>query len=73
MENLEKAIESVNFDAISKAAHKIKGGSATIKFNELAEIAKTIEESAREEKEIDYKNEFLQMKKVLSKYKEILK
>ncbi len=72
MENLEKAIESVDFDAISKAVHKIKGGSATIKFNELAEIAKTIEESAREEKEIDYKNEFLQMKKVLSKYKEIL-
>ncbi len=72
MDNLKNAIDNKNLLKISETAHSIKGASANIKFDKLAEIAKIIEESARKEKEIDYTNEFSQMQKLLEKYREII-
>jgi PAS domain S-box-containing protein len=72
IDKLEEAINSGDFDVIAKAAHKIKGGTETIKFDKLANIANAIEENAKEKNNVEYSNMLMKLKKVLGKYREIL-
>jgi histidine phosphotransfer protein HptB len=45
---LEHAIGTKNADEAEKAAHSLKGASASLSLTEIAELAKQIEKSARE-------------------------
>lgn len=53
LEGLEGAIASQDYEAISGFAHSIKGSSGNLKFEELYELAKDMELSAKDKKE-DY-------------------
>ena len=53
MEQLESAVNAKDYAAISNAAHSIKGSSGNLKFNEMYELAKEVELSAKAVKE-DY-------------------
>ena len=53
IEQLEMAINTKNYDGISNAAHSIKGSSGNLKFDDMYELAKEIELSAKASKE-DY-------------------
>lgn len=53
MEQLENAVNAKDYAAISSAAHSIKGSSGNLKFNEMYELAKEVELSAKAAKE-DY-------------------
>ncbi|HIC10542.1 MAG TPA: response regulator, partial [Campylobacterales bacterium] len=48
MKQLEEAISAKDGEAIKNQAHKIKGSSANLRFNYLAEIMKTIEYSGKD-------------------------
>jgi len=50
---LEAAIANKNYNEISSVAHSIKGSSGNLKFNEIYELAKEMELSAKANKE-DY-------------------
>ncbi len=50
---LKKAIEEKNFEQISTIAHKIKGSGGSYGFMKLSEIAKQIEFSSKNEKNIE--------------------
>ncbi len=47
MEQLENAVNTKDYTAIASAAHSIKGSSGNLKFNEMYELAKEIEFSAK--------------------------
>ncbi len=53
MQQLEAAIESKNYSEIGNLAHSIKGSSGNLKFDEMYELAKEMELSAKAAKE-DY-------------------
>lgn len=46
--SLKKAIEAMDFEAIRMQAHSIKGSSGNLKFDELYEIAKSMEFAAKD-------------------------
>jgi histidine phosphotransfer protein HptB len=48
MTTLENAVEKENADEVEKAAHSLKGASASLGLTDIAEIARLIEENARE-------------------------
>ena len=54
LDRLKKAIEDKNFNSIKEAAHKIAGASFAVGFDDIAKIAKEIENHARNEKNIEY-------------------
>ncbi len=49
IEDINRGMQENNFDLISFAAHTLKGAAATIGFNEIADVAKTIEIAAKNE------------------------
>ena len=49
LENLLAAVESKNYTDITLHAHSIKGSAANLRFNDIAEIAKSMELSAKTE------------------------
>ncbi len=50
---LKTAIETMDFDAIQMQAHSIKGSSGNLKFDELYEMAKSMELAAKD-KDVTY-------------------
>lgn len=48
MANLENAVRTKNAGEAEKAAHSLKGASASLGLTKIAEIARLIEKSARE-------------------------
>jgi len=69
LKRLEIAIEKKDFEDIIKFAHKIKGSSLNLRFNEIGEIAQKIEKNAKDKNNINYKNEFNKMQKKIEKIK----
>ena len=67
---LRSAIDENNLEEIYKSAHAIKGSAGNLTLNEIADLAKEIETSAKEEKEIDYAGKFEALKKSISKIEE---
>ena len=53
IEQLEAAIASKDYETIANASHSIKGSSGNLKFDEMYELAKEMELSAKDKKE-DY-------------------
>ena len=51
IEQLESAIADMNYKEISNVAHSIKGSSGNLKFNEMYELSKDVELSAKDEKD----------------------
>lgn len=54
MQDLKDAIDVNDLDAIFSSAHAIKGSAANLTLLEITNIAKDIEENARELNAIDY-------------------
>ncbi len=71
LEKLKISIENEDFDAIIIDAHKIKGASANLKINNVFEISKNIELSARENLQIDYKGEFNKLSSCVEDLKKV--
>ena len=51
LEKLESAVASRNYEDIASFAHSIKGSAGNLKFEEMYELAKAMELSAKEKKE----------------------
>ncbi|MDD5134025.1 MAG: response regulator, partial [Phycisphaerae bacterium] len=62
LELLEQAVEKNDIKEIKFYAHSLKGASATIGAAKIAELAKQMENAAREETELDYKAVFEEVK-----------
>ena len=69
LEELKDSISKKDFEKICKTAHKIAGSSGAVRFDNVREIAKKIELSGREQKEIDYLLYFDNLVKRISDYK----
>jgi len=69
LEELKDSINKKDFEKIYKTAHKIAGSSGAVRFDNVREIAKKIELSGREQKEIDYLLYFDNLVKRISDYK----
>jgi HPt (histidine-containing phosphotransfer) domain-containing protein len=54
LDTLKTAIEQNNFENICRAAHSIKGSAANLTMTEIANIAKEIEDNAKESTVFDY-------------------
>jgi len=54
MQELKDSIYSNDFKRIFHSAHAIKGSAANLTLKDISDIAKFIEENAREAKDIDY-------------------
>ena len=54
LEKLKESIEEKDFEKIKGAAHKIKGAAGNLKINNVFEITKEIELSAKDEFDINY-------------------
>jgi len=70
MKELKTAIKNENFEEINYNGHKIAGSCSAIRFSSMFDIAKEIDESARDKKSIDYYKLFKELKDKLSIYKE---
>jgi len=63
---LDASIASNDLEAISQQAHAIKGSAGNLRFNEVYEMAKDMEYSAKEHKEgFDYVGHLVAMKKAI--------
>jgi HPt (histidine-containing phosphotransfer) domain-containing protein len=51
IKNLEEALASDNFDEIAKLGHGLKGMAANIGITQMQDMAKTIEQLAKESKD----------------------
>ncbi len=75
LELLRIKIEENNKEEIRQVAHKIKGASGNLKINNIYEITKEIELSAKENLNLDYKSKLENLKKfvkqIKEKYKEV--
>ncbi len=71
LEKLKASIENEDLEAIVQDAHKIKGASANLKINDVFEISKNIELSAKENSQIDYNSEFNKLCKCVEDLKKV--
>jgi len=65
MSSLEEAVKENNLEQIFKAAHAIKGSAANLTLNEISDLAKDMEHSAREEESAQYGSMFENLKKLI--------
>ncbi len=63
---LKDAVEANDFESIFASAHAIKGSAANILLDDVATIAKEMEHSARENREIDYLDSYEKLKSLIS-------
>jgi len=66
LQALRDAIDTKNRVAIFSFAHAIKGSAANLTLNEIAELARGIEKSARESKDINYLDEYKKLKSLIA-------
>jgi HPt (histidine-containing phosphotransfer) domain-containing protein len=71
LEKLKTSIDNEDFESIIQNAHKIKGASANLKINDVFEISKKIELSAKENSQIDYKSEFNKLSSCVEDLKKV--
>ena len=62
MNELKTAIDNNDADTIFRAAHSIKGSAANLTLMEISDLAKEIEHSAREQKDMDYQASYEKLK-----------
>jgi len=65
LETMKKAIEANDLDTVYKSAHSIKGSSANLTLNDISNIAKEIEQNAKEAKEFNYQERYNQLEKLI--------
>jgi len=66
LEQLEAAISAKDYSDIANAAHSIKGSSGNLKFNEMYELAKDMELSAKDAKtDYPYEQAYESIKKAI--------
>jgi HPt (histidine-containing phosphotransfer) domain-containing protein len=69
LDNLNKAIKGQDYSEIEHISHALKGISANIQFNEIYKLTSEAEISAREQKEFDYDNYLIELKKLVEGYR----
>jgi HPt (histidine-containing phosphotransfer) domain-containing protein len=70
LNDIKEAIENNDKEKLSQAAHSLKGSSSTLQLTEIAELAKEIEFSAKNNENIDYQNQYEQLKELINNIKE---
>jgi HPt (histidine-containing phosphotransfer) domain-containing protein len=70
LDDIQKAIENDDKKKLSQAAHSLKGSSSTLQLTEIAELAKEIELNAKNNENIDYQNQYKQLKELINNIKE---
>lgn len=71
LEELRSYIKSKNLEQVKLIAHKIKGASGNLKINNIYEITKDIELSAKEGLEVDYSSKLKMLEKCAEKLKKL--
>ena len=66
MSSLEDAVNTSDFSAIKSHSHSIKGSAGNLKFNEIYEMAREMELSATDSKDIDYSSYLQAIKEAIS-------
>jgi HPt (histidine-containing phosphotransfer) domain-containing protein len=69
LDDMLEGIENNDKEMLSIAAHSLKGSSSTIQLKDISELAKEIELSAKNNKEIDYKKKYEELQKLISDLK----
>jgi HPt (histidine-containing phosphotransfer) domain-containing protein len=72
LEDMQEAIENNDKEKLSQAAHSLKGSSSTLQLTEIAELAKEIELSAKNNENIDYQNQYEQLKELINNIKGLI-
>jgi CheY-like chemotaxis protein len=62
LKNLEEAIESDDFERLAKGSHQLKGSSGNLRINEIYELAKKLEEAAKNKNKSSCEGLFLKIK-----------
>lgn len=70
LENINKAINENDMELLFQSAHAIKGSAANLTLTFIADIAKEIEDSARESKNIDYEEKYNSLKNIIDDLKQ---
>ena len=69
--NIEEAIERNDIDAIQNEAHAIKGSAANLMLVDVQDMARRMEEAARENIKISYLSLFSQIEERIEKLNEV--
>jgi CheY-like chemotaxis protein len=72
MQDLKDAIDKKDYEKIYVASHRLKGAAANIRLKSVSEIAEKIERASRENLDVNYKQLFDKLEKVLEKLKKEL-
>lgn len=65
IENIKKGIDSNDMDLVFQSAHAIKGSAANLTLEEIADLAKVIEQAARESEDINYNQKYEELKNII--------
>jgi signal transduction histidine kinase/DNA-binding response OmpR family regulator/HPt (histidine-containing phosphotransfer) domain-containing protein len=69
IDGLNKAIKEQDYSEIEHISHALKGISANVQFDKIYELTSEAEISAREQKEFDYDNYLIELKKLVEGYR----
>ena len=65
LDGLKAAIDSNNLQEIHHLGHAIKGSSANLTLMDISNIAKEIEQNAKEGNSIDYEKKYMELKTLI--------
>ena len=65
LSTLKQAIDSNNFEEIHMSAHSIKGSASNLTMTEIANIAKEIEHSAKDNESINYLEKYQLLESII--------
>jgi len=65
LDELKGAIDSNDLETLFRSAHSIKGSAANLTLMEISDLAKEIEHSAKEQKDIDYQANYEKLKSLI--------
>jgi len=68
--NIEEAIEGNKIDVIAAEAHAIKGSAANLLLTDIQDIARDMENAAKENRKINYLSLFSQIEEHIEKISE---
>ncbi len=69
--NIEEAIEGNNIDVIGAEAHAIKGSAANLLLTDIQNMARDMENAARENRKINYLSLFGQLEEQIDRISEV--